>query len=279
MKKIVEEAMDTFRTKLCELYPNLDPASLKEMWNVVKKKKSLKKKMNCYNLFTKEQSCDIKREHPSLSFGDRAREVGRRWKALSSDEKEKYKHRARLYEAYQHHDGWDTYMEKPRAYLLHIAKNWFEDEPNITIHDEMSKEEVVELLLLHTHVDDVPETSAPLPSSSDPSSPAVESEDFDTLSYPELLERLRERFPGYCDNGFTSKQDLIDLLNGHLLKKEERIPLEVHPYYYQLLQKSLDALHHLCDKNFSPEMWKGNATDRRALMELLVRHFDHLELE
>jgi len=271
---MVEDAVGTFCARLCEMHPELDSASLKEMWNVVKKKKSLKKKMNCYNLFTKEQSCEIKRELPSLSFGDRAREVGRRWKALSADEKEKYKYRARLYEAYQHHDGWDTYMEKPRAYLLHIAKNWFEDDSSIHIHDGMSKEEVVELLLLHTHVDG-PTSSPPSELSED----ANENEDLDALSYPELLDRLSQRFPGYCDNGFTSKQDLIDLLNGHLLKKEERIPLEVHPYYYQLLQKSLDALHSLCDKNFTPEMWKGNATDRRALMELLVRHFDHLELE
>jgi hypothetical protein len=278
----MEDAIGAFCTRLCELHPELDSASLKEMWNVVKKKKSLKKKMNCYNLFTKEQSCEIKREHPSLSFGDRAREVGRRWKALSSDQKDKYKYRARLYEAYQHHDGWDTYMEKPRAYLLHIAKNWFEDDlssPSIRIHDDMSKEEVVELLLLHTHVDGPTSSPSSELSPAYPNENENDNENLEALSYEELLDRLSQRFPGYCDNGFTSKQDLIDLLNGHLLKKEERIPLEVHPYYYQLLQKSLDALHHLCDKNFAPEMWKGNATDRRKLMELLVRHFDHLELE
>lgn len=278
---MVEDAVGTFCFKLCEKHPELDSASLKEMWNVVKKKKSLKKKMNCYNLFTKEQSCEIKREHPTLSFGERAREMGRRWKALSSDQKDKYKHRARLYETYQHHDGWDTYMEKTREYLLHIAKNWFEDDSSIHIHDDMSKEEVVELLLLHTHVDGTTtSTSSVSPSSELSTVPAVQNEeDLDALSYPELLDRLSKRFPGYRENAFTSKQDLIDLLNGHLLKKEERIPLEVHPYYYQLLQKSLDALHSLCDKNFAPEMWKENATDRRKLMELLVRHFDHLELE
>lgn len=220
--------------------------------------------MNCYNLFTKEQSKHI---GFNMSFANRSREIGRRWKALSTTEKDAYRRRARLHETYQHHDGWDLYMEKTRDYLLHIAKNWFEDEPTVVVHDDMSKEELIELLLLHTHVQPT-ETSEVVTT--------PEEENWERLSYSELLARVRETFPGYSDGAFTSKQDLIDVLT--LVKKEERVPLEVHPYYYQLLQKSLEALHNLCDKNFAPEVWKVNATDRRALMELLVRHFDHLEL-
>jgi hypothetical protein len=275
MNKILESAVEEFSARLCEKYPALDMKSLKEMWKITKKNKSHRKKMNCYNLFTKEQSCEVKRVNPTMSFANRSREMGRRWKALSREEKDHYKLRARLYQTYQHHDGWDTYMEKSREYLLHIATNWFEDDPLIKIHTDMSKEEVIELLLLHTHVQSsssaVEGESESLPLSSSMEDEGVEE------TYAELLKRVKQRFPGYSDGSYTSKEDLLELLKEK--KEEERIPLEVHPYYYQLLQKSLEALHHLCDKNFAPEMWKGNATDRRALMELLIRHFDHLELD
>lgn len=272
MQREIERTVRLFRERLCEKYDGLEMKMLNEMWKVVKKKKSLKKKMNCYNLFTKEQSREIARECPTMSFANRSRETGKRWKTLSTIKKDEYRRRARLHETYQHHDGWDLYMQKSRDYLLHIAKNWFEDEPSVRIHDDLSKEELVELLLLHTHV----------PTSDDSTESPVLSpaENLEALSYTELLARTRETFPGYSDGAFTSKQDLIDLLVGNaVVKKEERIPLEVHPYYYQLLQKSLEALHNLCDKNFAPEVWRDNAADRRALMELLVRHFDHLELD
>jgi hypothetical protein len=227
MKKGVEKKVQDFFVLLASKYPELTQEEMKKMWNQCKKKKSSSKKMNSYNLFTREAT----RQISGMSFVERSREIGRRWKALSSEEKEQFKRRAKLYQTYQYHEGWDYYLQKPRNYVLHVARNWFEDDPSIQIEDTMSTEEVVELLLLHTDVK--------------PDAPHDDEASDDTPPK----------------------------------KEEEIIPLEVHPYYYQLVQKSLDALHRLCDKNFKPEVWRESAANRRALMELLIRHFDHLELE
>ena len=229
MKKVVENKLQDFFAVLKQRYPHLSGEEMKEMWNRLKKKKSLPTKMNCYNLFTREAT----RQCLGMPFVERSREISRRWKALSPEEKDRFKRRAKLHQTYQYHEGWEYYLQKPREYVLHVAQNWFEDDPSVVIADHMSTEEVVELLLLHTDL-----KGAPQPSTTDDNDP-VKNNDMD----------------------------------------KEIIPLEVHPYYYQLVQKSLEALHRLCDKNFAPEVWRESAANRRALMELLVRHFDHLELE
>ena len=238
LSKTVERAVKTFQLALGEKYPFLTQEGMEKMWKDMKKKKCCSKKMNCYNLFVRVESEIIQRQHPEMSFSERSREMSRRWKVLLPKEKDHYRHRAKLHQTYQFHENWKYYMEKSREYVFHVAKNWFEEDPSVTIHESLSQEELVELLLLYTHVDDTTN--------------AVGAET-ETLTPSPLHEEAS--------------------------KIVKDIPLEVHPYYYQLVQKSLEALHQLCDKNFSPEMWKDNAANRRALMELLIRHFDHLELE
>jgi HMG (high mobility group) box len=57
------------------------------------KKKSTggKKKVSGYMLFCKEMRPTILKESPDLAFGAVGKELGKRWKALSDDEKEAYK--------------------------------------------------------------------------------------------------------------------------------------------------------------------------------------------
>mmetsp|Transcript_36001 Transcript_36001/g.57606 ORF Transcript_36001/g.57606 Transcript_36001/m.57606 type:complete len:835 (+) Transcript_36001:284-2788(+) len=59
----------------------------------VKKKKdpnAPKSAKNSYSYFVKEQGAKIKEEQPELSFGDRNKLLGSKWKELSAEDKEKY---------------------------------------------------------------------------------------------------------------------------------------------------------------------------------------------
>ena len=50
-----------------------------------------KKPLSGYMLFAKEMRPKLKEESPDLSFGEVGKELGARWRALSDDEKAKYK--------------------------------------------------------------------------------------------------------------------------------------------------------------------------------------------
>ena len=50
-----------------------------------------KKPLSGYMLFAKEMRPKLKEESPDLTFGEVGKELGARWRALSDDEKAKYK--------------------------------------------------------------------------------------------------------------------------------------------------------------------------------------------
>jgi hypothetical protein len=58
---------------------------------VVKKKSGGKKKVTGYMLFCKETRPLIIKETPDMAFGQVGKELGKRWKALTDEEKEGYK--------------------------------------------------------------------------------------------------------------------------------------------------------------------------------------------
>ncbi|KAL7492365.1 hypothetical protein ACHAWT_002550 [Skeletonema menzelii] len=50
-----------------------------------------KKPLTGYMLFAKEMRPKVKEENPEMSFGELGKELGARWRALSEEEKGKYK--------------------------------------------------------------------------------------------------------------------------------------------------------------------------------------------
>eukprot|EP00571_Detonula_confervacea_P014304 CAMPEP_0172301090 /NCGR_PEP_ID=MMETSP1058-20130122/3041_1 /TAXON_ID=83371 /ORGANISM="Detonula confervacea, Strain CCMP 353" /LENGTH=69 /DNA_ID=CAMNT_0013011087 /DNA_START=56 /DNA_END=265 /DNA_ORIENTATION=+ len=56
-----------------------------------KKAKGGKKKLSNYMIFAKETRPTIKEELPDLTFGEVGKELGKRWRALTDDEKAAYK--------------------------------------------------------------------------------------------------------------------------------------------------------------------------------------------
>ena len=57
----------------------------------IKKKATHKtRKESGYNIFVKTTNPIIRKEHPDWKFGEMSKETARRWKALSSEEKERY---------------------------------------------------------------------------------------------------------------------------------------------------------------------------------------------
>ena len=72
-------------TRLFKMPPKKEKASPK------KKSTGTKKKVSGYMLFCKETRPIIMKENPDLAFGAVGKELGKRWKALSDEEKEAYK--------------------------------------------------------------------------------------------------------------------------------------------------------------------------------------------
>jgi len=243
------------------------------LWEkVCQEKKKKKNKMNCYLLFQRETRPSVVRSHPSFSFGDISRELGRRWRSVPGETKDVYRKRAQIINTYQSHDIWMHYKDYPMKKLCHIAHNWFEDEPSVSLAPDASKEEILELFILHSDVK--------------PSSPKTEASPnlmdmyskYSDQSYKDILKEIKKEFPSFSDGPYTNKDDLIAFLIEQKTRVED-IPLEVHPYYYTLVKKSLEALKELC-REISPEYDKDvDENDRRKLIELLVRNFDKVPLE
>lgn len=279
IRKALEETVRLFITRLHEKHTFIDTDEAWKTWKKKSKKNKKKKTMNCYNLFTKEEHGRITRERPGLGFVEVSKETGRRWKDLPESKKDEYRRRVALQKQYAGNEGWDHYIDKPHPYIMRIARNWFEDRPEVRIEDGMSKEEMIALMLENT---DVPEAAA---------SPAVEpvkspNEDVDekrrqeyqAKSYHELLELLKEAYPAYSDGSFTNKDDLVGILMERTSESPEPMPIEAHPYYYQLMSKTMNALRVLCETNF-PDEEEWRLQDRRGLTELLIRNFDNLQLD
>eukprot|EP00585_Thalassiosira_rotula_P009959 CAMPEP_0196158672 /NCGR_PEP_ID=MMETSP0910-20130528/45933_1 /TAXON_ID=49265 /ORGANISM="Thalassiosira rotula, Strain GSO102" /LENGTH=75 /DNA_ID=CAMNT_0041423581 /DNA_START=246 /DNA_END=473 /DNA_ORIENTATION=+ len=56
-----------------------------------KKAKGGKKKLSNYMLFAKDTRPKIIEENPDLTFGEVGKELGKRWRALTDDEKAEWK--------------------------------------------------------------------------------------------------------------------------------------------------------------------------------------------
>jgi HMG (high mobility group) box len=58
-----------------------------------KRKKEKKKKLRGFFLFSEEKREEVRTANPGISFGDTARKLGEMWRALSLEEKQKYKYK------------------------------------------------------------------------------------------------------------------------------------------------------------------------------------------
>jgi len=274
VRRMIDDAVQLFITRLHEKHAFIDTDEAWKMWK--KSKKSKKKTMNCYNLFTKEEHGRITHERPGIGFAEVSRETGRRWKNLPESKKDEYRRRVALQKQYAGNEGWDHYIDRPHPYILRIARNWFEDRPEVRIEDGMSKEEMIALILENPDVP-VAAEEEPVKSPDDEDVDEKRRQEYQAKPYHELLELLKEAYPAFSDGSFTSKDDLVGILMERTSESQEMIPIEAHPYYYQLLSKTTDALCVLCEKNFPGEEWRHQ--DRRRLTELLVRNFDNLRLD
>lgn len=285
-KKQFQEAIDPiifeFLQRVHQQCPTMNPQEGMILWKKVCKKKRVKKtkRFSGYNLFVREQYKIISRKDcpPNASFGDVSKCVGRAWKSMSPTTKENYKHRASLYQRFGQDETWCHYIAQPFARVFHIAKNWLEDIPHIVLSEDMSKEEVLELLIRHR---ELPEsqiqpspTSSPETMTTDPKTEYFQQ--YQHLSYPELLKEIRITFPGFSDVSDTSREDLLSFLvqHRHGVQIETKVPIEVHPYYHELRKRSLEAIQQLYRHNFKDE----KETDRRKMIEALVRNFDTIDL-
>ena len=55
--------------------------------NTTTRRKKIKLPRTCFVIFRSEQNADIKKKHPNLDFGDISKEIARRWKSLSPEDK------------------------------------------------------------------------------------------------------------------------------------------------------------------------------------------------
>jgi hypothetical protein len=91
--KNIEASVLEFTRRLADKY-DLDQDTLMEMWTDVSKMKTkaskAKKPPSAYQIFSAEQRALLKKDDPSMAFGDIAKEIGHRWKKLTSEEKAAY---------------------------------------------------------------------------------------------------------------------------------------------------------------------------------------------
>lgn len=279
LSKIVDEIAATLNADMIKFLKKIEQdknISFDEsyaLWEKVSQdKKKKKNKMNCYLLFQRETRPSVVTSHPSFSFGDISRELGRRWRSLPGEAKDVYRKRAQIMNKYHSHDIWLHYKDYPIDKLYHIAHNWFEDEPSVSLANDASKEEILELFILHSDVKPSTPKNEASPNFMDMYSK------YSHKSYKDILKEIKKEFPSFSDGPYTNKDDLIAFLIEQKTRVED-VPLEVHPYYYTLVKKSLEALKELC-REISPDYDKEiDENDRRKLIELLVRNFDKAPLE
>lgn len=88
IEKQVSKKVDMFTKQVSEKYTDISKDELMSIWNEVCGIKS--KKVSNFQRFCKEKRPDLKRDHPDMKFGDVNKELGRMWKELSDEEKNKY---------------------------------------------------------------------------------------------------------------------------------------------------------------------------------------------
>jgi hypothetical protein len=222
IKHIIESVFNTFIERVLTAYPELTTKCSKEtmlsMWkNVCKKKKIKKKQMTGYNLFVKEHHHHIAKQCGShASFGEVSKSVGKAWTLLSNDEKKRFSRRAFLRHEHESNELWKYYFDKPLKYVYHIAENWLEEYDDVILTPDMSKEEVIALLIQYK---DIPDTQ---PSGED-NDVLVEKDHASTIPvevHP-FYHELRKQSDDYVKKLFIHNfQEKTDGLDSHTMIKK-----------------------------------------------------------
>lgn len=90
LQKVVNKTITTYISAISEKY-NLEHSELVEIWEEVQGgKKKGKPRQNGYINFCKAKRPDIKKENPTMTFGEQGKVLGKMWKELSVEEKSKW---------------------------------------------------------------------------------------------------------------------------------------------------------------------------------------------
>jgi hypothetical protein len=88
IEKQIIKKIDLFTTQVSEKFNDVSKEELMIIWNEVTGVKA--KKVSNFQKFCKEKRPELKEENADLKFGEMNRELGKLWKALSDEEKNKY---------------------------------------------------------------------------------------------------------------------------------------------------------------------------------------------
>jgi len=291
-----------FCEQIHEHHPEVGTEELMNLWQTITKPR---KRTTRYHFFLRQERVNILRDCPKASFGDISRECSRRWKLLSNEERlsfplEKKKtdpsppppppvvatedppppppppvvevvktleERKREKQEREKKEFLEKYRAKSFQEVYKIAKNWFEDEGVVDIRSDMSKEEMIELLMKEFFK----------------GTPVVYPVDHpvwkENIEKPieEIMDLVREERPWYRGDPVNDlKEDILYFL---VKLREEHLslpPIEVHPFYYELRAKPMTYLYELCERTFYT--WNKDvdwrSMDRKKLTRVLVRNFD-----
>ena len=87
IEKIINTKVTAYNKLVSEKF-NIDVKELEKLWNETSGIKE--KKVSNFQVFCKEKRPTLKEKHPGMKFGDMNRELGKLWKQLSNEDKNKY---------------------------------------------------------------------------------------------------------------------------------------------------------------------------------------------
>tara|TARA_Y100001980_G_C14520386_1_gene295666 strand:+ start:357 stop:653 length:297 start_codon:yes stop_codon:yes gene_type:complete len=88
IEKQISKKIDLFATQVSEKYNDVSKDDLLSIWNEVTGVKT--KKVSGFQMFCREKRPELKEKNPTFKFGDMNRELGRLWKELDDEQKNKY---------------------------------------------------------------------------------------------------------------------------------------------------------------------------------------------
>lgn len=209
---LIDHSIDSFLSRLVEKYTFLDLKDGKKIWIDLSRNKKKKRGMHGYNLFMKEKRPDIVKENKKKSFGDISRLVAKAWNTLPLKEKEEYKRRAQKWNKYQQEQLWQHYIHKSLKYIRHIADNWFEDHPTVILQEDLTKEDILELLIENVHLKEEKEEEEP---QSEPIGVHPYYHYLVKKSVKDLCELCRQHFGSQTKWETKTRQELVEFLVSH----------------------------------------------------------------
>jgi hypothetical protein len=91
MQKLVDATVEEFCRRVAEKYDHLDVEEMMTLWKETakapKKKSDKPKKKTAYMNFSQTVRAEMKTANPEVTFGEISKEVSRRWKELSAEQK------------------------------------------------------------------------------------------------------------------------------------------------------------------------------------------------